>query len=239
MMVSESLRSAILAIPGIVGADFDGEADVPAGVRVQLATGADAASVSEHVRRVLADHGMRPQLGELESTPAEHDSVPPPPPGYEQPERREEGPRPAESAAAPVAPPIAVSAPTGPTPHTVPPPGPPRPHLRILDLVGVQETALSTSTVATVDGRTAVRVVDARGLDIAIAEAVLEAAGFEDLLILSVQRHTEAGSTVVTVLVEDSDGHRAVGSEVGGPGSVYAVGRAALRASEAATGVPG
>jgi len=239
MMVSESLRTAILAIPGIVGADFDGEADVPAGVRVQLATGADATSVSEHVRRVLADHGMRPQLGELDSAPAEHDSVPPPPPGYEQPARSEEGPLPAESGAAPVAPPIAVSVPTGPIAHTVPSPGPPRPNLRILDLVGIQETALSTSTVATVDGRTAVRVVDARGLDVAIAEAVLEAAGFEDLLTLSVQRHTEAGSTVVTVLVEDSDKRRAVGSEVGGPGSVYAVGRAALRASEAATGVPG
>ena len=239
MMVSEALRSAILAIPGIVGADFDGDTDVPAGVRVQLATGADASSVSEHVRRVLADHGMRPQLGEVGPTPDESVSLPPPPPGYEQPSSQDQGPRPASGGSVPTPAFAPPAIPDGAPSRTAPPSGPPRSNIRVLDLIGVQETALSTSTVATVDGRTAVRVVEGRGLDVAIAEAVLEAGSFGDLATRSVQRHTDAGSMVATVLVEDGEGRRAVGSEVGDPASVYAVGRAALRAGEAATDLRG
>ncbi len=239
MMVSEALRSAILAIPGIVGADFDGDTDVPAGVRVQLATGADASSVSERVRRVLADHGMRPQVGDIDSKPDESVSVPPPPPGYEKPFAQDQGPHPANEGSSPtpeLAPPVT---PDGSPARAASPSGSRRPNVRVLDLIGVQETALSTSTVATVDGRTAVRVVDGRGLDVAIAEAVLEAASFEDLTTRSVQRHTDAGSMVATVLVEDGEGRRAAGSEVGDPASVYSVGRAALRAGEAATDLRG
>jgi hypothetical protein len=236
MMVSEALRSAILAIPGIVGADFDGEDDVPAGVRVQLATGADATSVSERVKRVLADHGMKPQMGDSVSPSDEPVSVPPPPPGYEKPPDVEQGPLAASADTASPAQSVQVPAPTGSYGRLTPSHGPAPIRTRTLDLIGVQETALSTSTVATVDGRTAVRVVNGRGLDAAIAEAVLEAAGYEGLSIRSVQRHTDAGSIVVTVLVEDVDGKRAVGSAVGEVGSVYAVGRATMRAGDAATG---
>lgn len=236
MMVSESLRSAILAIPGIVGADFDGENDVPAGVRVQLATGADATSVSERVKRVLADHGMKPQMGDGARSQGEPVSAPPPPPGYENSPSVEQGPLVADADIVPTTQSLQVSVPGGSYGRSTPTQGPAPISARTLDLVGVQETALSTSTVATVDGRTAARVVDGRGLDAAIAEAVLDAAGYDDLSIRSVQRHSDVGSIVVTVLVEDAGGKRAVGSAVGEVGSVYAVGRATMRAGDAATG---
>lgn len=71
------IREELLSIPGIAGAEFDGDPRTPAGVRVQLAPGADAEAVGREVRRVLAGHGMRSQM----TAPAVAPRNPPPPPG--------------------------------------------------------------------------------------------------------------------------------------------------------------
>jgi hypothetical protein len=60
--LANTLQEELLAIPGIAGAEIEGERDHPQGVRVQLAAGADADHVGREVQRVLAAHGMRSQL---------------------------------------------------------------------------------------------------------------------------------------------------------------------------------
>lgn len=72
-----SIREELLTIPGIAGAVFEGDPGQPAGVKVQLAPGADPEEVGRRVRRVLAGHGMRSQL----TAPAVAPRTPPPPPG--------------------------------------------------------------------------------------------------------------------------------------------------------------
>ena len=54
-----ALQDDLMAVPGIAGAEVESESGL-AGVRVQLAMGADADSVGVAVRRILAEHGMRP-----------------------------------------------------------------------------------------------------------------------------------------------------------------------------------
>ncbi len=73
---SRPIREELLSIPGIAGAEFEGDPTTPAGVRVQLAPGADAEAVGREVRRVLAGHGMRSQMTAPDVAPPR----PPPPP---------------------------------------------------------------------------------------------------------------------------------------------------------------
>lgn len=255
-MDSDLLRGEILEIPGIVGADFDGDQGLPAGVRVQLAAGADATTVSERVRQVLADHGMRPRImqpdGEavgttssarVETVPGTNErSVPPPPPGYDPRGRVQAAPAAPSTTAVERHPPLAAPPATNVTSGRLPiasddvrrPPA----TAASLELVSIQETPVTTSVVATVDGRTAIRALGAREQDVAIAEAVLEAAGLSSLSVLSVHSHDDDGSAVVTVLVEDGEGRRSVGSEVGAPSSLFVVGGATLLAARAAQSHP-
>ncbi|MGA9597272.1 MAG: hypothetical protein WBV06_14020, partial [Acidimicrobiia bacterium] len=70
-----ALQQELLAVPGIAGAEIEDEHGI-AGVRVQLAEGADASAVGAAVRRILREHGMRATAGERDS---EHGGPPPPP----------------------------------------------------------------------------------------------------------------------------------------------------------------
>jgi hypothetical protein len=54
----------LLAIPGIDGAELEGDAVAPQGVRVQLSVGADPQEVGRQVQQVLAAHGMRSQMAD-------------------------------------------------------------------------------------------------------------------------------------------------------------------------------
>ena len=61
------LRDDLLSLPGVESADLDGDEMAPSGVRVRLAPGTDVNAVGEEVRRVLALHGLRSEVG-VEST---------------------------------------------------------------------------------------------------------------------------------------------------------------------------
>lgn len=71
-----SIREELLSVPGVAGAEFDGDPVVPEGVRVRLTPGADADDVGREVKRVLADHGMRSHVTPQAVAPRR----PPPPP---------------------------------------------------------------------------------------------------------------------------------------------------------------
>ena len=66
--MAEVLREELLTVPGIAGAAIESDGGV-AGVRVQLAEGADADAVGAAVRRILSSHGMRPVLADPEDLP--------------------------------------------------------------------------------------------------------------------------------------------------------------------------
>jgi hypothetical protein len=63
-VVVGSLHDELLAIPGIDGAELEGDAVAPQGVRVQLSVGADPQEVGRQVQQVLAAHGMRSQMAD-------------------------------------------------------------------------------------------------------------------------------------------------------------------------------
>jgi hypothetical protein len=71
------LREDLLSVPGVERADLDGDAMSPAGVRVHLAEGVDAAVVGEEVQRVLSLHGLRSEVGQgsLVRSPADSQAV--------------------------------------------------------------------------------------------------------------------------------------------------------------------
>ena len=75
--MAEALREELLAVPGIAGAEVETEHGV-AGVRVQLAVGADAEQVGAAVRQILTQHGMKPAGAAAAPEPG---GGPPPPPG--------------------------------------------------------------------------------------------------------------------------------------------------------------
>ena len=61
-MATESLREALLALPGVAEADVDETSGAPSGVRVTLAPEADGGVVGAEVQRVLATHGLRSRI---------------------------------------------------------------------------------------------------------------------------------------------------------------------------------
>ena len=63
------LRDDLLSLPGVESADLDGDEMAPSGVRVRQAPGTDVATVGEEVRRVLALHGLRSEVGVEPASP--------------------------------------------------------------------------------------------------------------------------------------------------------------------------
>lgn len=57
-MNERSLQEDLLRIPGVEGAEVEGSADKPAGLRIRIAEGADQGAVGGAIRRVLTSHGL-------------------------------------------------------------------------------------------------------------------------------------------------------------------------------------
>ncbi len=239
-----TLRDDLLAIPGIEGAELDGDDATPAGVRVRLSTGADAEEVSRLVQRVLAEHGMRSQLNAPRIEPVE----PPPPPGAagsvvalpglrDETVEDREMPEPELLRADEPSPPSLADEPEEPRnerPEEILPPA--------AVLSGTSETAADLDSVAVEEGRTGVTVritttsglavsheaaPIADGVDHAIVGALAELTGRRAVRLVGVQESIVEGSLVLTVVVELADRTRRAGSAVSEGGRAYGVARAA------------
>lgn len=255
-MAVGSLHDELLAIPGIEGAELEGDAVAPQGVRVQLSVGADPQEVGRQVQQVLAAHGMRSQmaddaevgqgvasgsvvnLADYEAEQARHAADHDPLPQLEI-----AGSLP--PASAPVQPL------TGPTPGIVaeqtPTPSPvaadgdqaageagPVVAGAGLAAVTVREDRSGVVVTVTSDsGASASRTAPAtsRGLEQAAVGAVIRLVdpGGETRLV-SVADTVEAGSTIVVVLVEDDRGVRAAGASALRGDRTAAIARAAMAA---------
>ncbi|MFQ5554880.1 MAG: hypothetical protein ACE5GC_05865 [Acidimicrobiia bacterium] len=221
--MASTLREEILGIEGIDGAEFDGDADVPEGVRVRLGAGADADLVSREVRRVLAERGMRSHLTGPRVEPAQ----PPPPPGapggavVALPGRGEARLGPAPPA------PVSSTEPAEALPEARSDLAP------ALESVAVEESRGGvTVRLTATDGRTAVQRAQplSNGVDAAVVAAVVELTGRGPIRLLGVQESVLEGSVVLTVVVEREDRSRRAGSAVSEGGRAYGIARAAWRA---------
>ena len=193
----KALREELLTVPGIAGAEVDDDRGV-AGVRVQLAEGADADAVGVEVRRILIEHGMRPSPGDFEEPGGEG---PPPPPG---------------------APGSVVSFPlVGAHAEVVADEA----AALILESVAVEETPNGVSVlVRTGSGARASRSLDpaGTGMDEAVVAAVGELTGHPASSLVGVAESDMGGYTVITVLVGEGE-RRVSGSSIQRGGRAYAV----------------
>lgn len=217
--MADALRNDLLAVPGIAGAEVDDTGGV-AGVRVQLAAGADADIVGAAVRRILRSHGMRPSTTQAQGTAGEDLSGedespvvgPPPPPG---------------------APGSVVSFPlvgehARPEPTVEP--------ALALESAAVEEKLDGVSVqLRTTSGVRAVRTVDPLGSDMddSVAAAAAELLGNPQAELLGVAESEIAGHRVLTVLMGIGD-DRLSGSVVQRGGRVFAMARAVWAALERA-----
>ncbi len=216
-MAAETLRSELLAVPGVASAEVDvSEADSPAGIKVRLAPEADARRVGVEVQRVLAAHGMRSRF-----LPADGEAA-------EEPAAADESPQAGADSGSAVPtrfPPIAVASPLE-VAET------PRPQKSVaVGSVSVEERADGlTATVTLTNGRSASRETgfDPAALDTAVVAAVTEAAGVVTTA-LAVEWLEVAGATVVTVVVRRGAAPTA-GAAVVKAGRAFAVANAAVAA---------
>ena len=214
--MADALRNELLSVPGIAGAEVEDTGDV-AGVRVQLAVGADADAVSTAVRRILISHGMRPSTGsggEPSGASVEDDEAPvagpPPPPG---------------------APGSVVSFPLV-GEHALPEPQ--AEPAAALESVAVEETQDGVSVhVRTSTGGRAMRTLDPSGseLDSSVAAAVAELYGKSGAELLGAAESEIAAHTVLTVLIGIGD-DQVSGSAVQRGGRAFAIARAVWTALE-------
>jgi hypothetical protein len=190
------LRDDLLGLPGVEHAELDGDPMAPVGIRVRLAKAADAPTVAGEVRRVLAQHGLRPDgdAGEQQPLPTVAGV-----PSGAPPMGRDEG------ATAVVTTDrrlfsIAVAE----------------------SLDGVVVTATGSSREASVRAAG----ISIPAIDHAVVQAAAEVFGAATLpLVCSVEERDLDGTSVLTLVVEES-GQRLVGSAIVGSGRAYAVGRA-------------
>ena len=215
--MADALRNELLAVPGIAGAEVDDTGGI-AGVRVQLAAGADADTVGIAVRRILIAHGMRPsttrgvgtagvRTPEEEETPV---TGPPPPPGA-----------PGSVVSFPL---VGEHARSEPAVELAP----------ALESVGVEETQEGVSVhVRMSSGTRAMRTLDSSGSDMddAVAEAVAELLGRPEAQLLGMAESEIADHTILTVLVGVGD-TRLSGSSVQAGGRAFAIARAVCAALE-------
>ncbi len=204
----DMLRQELLSIPGIADAEVDDDRGV-AGVRVQLAEGADAAAVGVAVRRLLIEHGMRPSPGDGEESPH---VGPPPPPGA-----------PGSVVSFPLVGEHAAGAPTAEVAAT-------------LESVAIEETRDGVSVlVRSNSGVTVSRSLDSSGsgMDEAVAAAVAELAGQAGAGLVGAAEADMGGHTVVTVLVAVGE-QQVSGSAIQRGGRAYAVAKAVWSALERA-----
>jgi hypothetical protein len=203
--MADALQEELLSVPGVAGAEVESDEGM-AGVRVQLAEGADAEAVGAAVRRILSSHGMRPAAADR----VEPVAGPPPPPGA--PGSIVTFPLVGEHAR--VADGVA---------------GEPVAGFR-LEGVAVAETPTGiTLSVRATDGR----VVDQQvatggsGLDDAVIAAVADMVGSAVVGLTDVTEHSFGEHRVLTVLLTGDDGALYAGAAVQRGGRAYAVARAA------------
>ncbi len=197
------LQEELLAVPGIAGAEVDEDGGV-AGVRVQLAEGANAETIGVEVRRILVEHGMRPTVGD-----DDHGGLgPPPPPG---------------------APGSVVSFPlVGEHAAVVQQESP----VRGLESVAVEETPDGVAVlVRSTTGTRSTRALGSggSGLDEAVVAAVAELTEHRNVELVGCDESKIAGHTVVVVLLAIDD-RRVTGSAVQRAGRAYAMAHAAWSA---------
>jgi len=201
-----ALSDDLLRLPGVEHAELDGDPATPAGIRVRVADGVDAAAVADEVRRVLAQHGLRPDIGDASdaSPPGSdtHELVPGPPQDT-----------PDDAPPDPIAdvPVVVLMAGNGPISVGI---------TEGIDTIVVTATGPAGHASVPASGPSAVAV------DQAVTEAVAELAGTATRpRICSIDERELGGISVVTVVIEES-GARLVGSAVVRSGRTYAVGRA-------------
>lgn len=202
--MAQALESELLAVPGIAGAEVESDSGV-AGVRVQLATGADADAVGVAVRKILSEHGMRPVPADGE----DQGDGPPPPPGA--PGSVVSFPLVGEHAV----PEISADAKESAMPR--------------LESVAVEETPHGISvSVRSSDGRRSSRTpqLGIGGMDEAIVAAVVELTGNSEVSLVGLSESDLDGYSVVTVLLAVGEGRHASGAAVQQGGRAYAVARA-------------
>ena len=201
------LRDDLLSLPGVESAEFDGDPVRPTGIRVGLSRGVDPAGVGAEVHRVLAQHGLRPDdpSSPTRSTPL----------FAEAPDR-------AVSASSPeteIHQAVVVGASTDGV---------------LLPGTGLESVSVSEGrdgiVVTAVGGATSASVRAASSstpaIDQAVVAAVAELVATGTVpLVVSVDERRLGGTTVVTVVLEES-GARRVGSAVVEAGRSYALGRA-------------
>lgn len=193
------LQEELLAVPGIAGAEVDEDGGV-AGVRVQLAEGADVETIGIEVRRILVEHGMRPTVIDEDRG----GFGPPPPPGA-----------PGSVVSFPLVGEHAVvmreeSA------------------VRRLESVAVEETPDGVAVlVRSTDGTRSARALDAAGsdLDEAVVAAVAELSDHRNVELVGCDESQIAGHAVVVVLLAVGD-RKVTGSAVQRAGRAYALAHA-------------
>lgn len=208
-----TLRDDLLSLPGVERAEIDGDPSTPDGVRVRLSPGIDPAAIGDEIRRVLAMHGLRQDIGvgssqpspdvvassELESVEWVHSDDEP---RYGEPQVPEAAPLLHDG----------------------------------LDWVSVTEgrDGIMVTAASLSDETTAFAASSSEpAIDQAVVSAVSELAGAMSLpLICSLDERDLAGTSVVTIVLEES-GLRLVGSAVVEGGRAYAVGRAVWAALSA------
>jgi hypothetical protein len=249
------MREELLAVPGVAGAEFEGDPTGPAGVKVQLAPGADADDVGREVRRVLAGHGMRSQLTAPAIAPRQ---APPPPeprkvinlaefdhgPGGlvetiadAEPDDTAESP-PSLEPAADVEPEAAAAAPPEPELEAGPAPSDdavdePQADtdddwVPVLGDVGMTQRGSRVTVSVAGGGRVArrVAVASSESIDRALLDAVSELLGVTPVpALVSLETVEQSGSPIISVLVDDGSAPRA-GSAVQRGSRAWAVAKA-------------
>ncbi len=205
-MAVGSLRDDLLSLPGVEHAELEGDPLTPAGIRVRLSRGVDAAAIAGEVRTVLAHHGLRPEMAHARETA----------PSVTDPDEALTGERsevsdealPGRIADGRV---VVLMAGVGPL------------------FVGITEgsdTVVVTATCPT--GRASIRASGSSvvAVDHAIVQAVAELAETATHpRVCSIDERELGGTAVVTVVLEER-GERLVGSAIVRSGRAYAVGRA-------------
>ena len=248
------IHEELLSIVGISGAEFEGDASTPEGVKVQLAPGADPDVVAREIKRVLAGHGMRSQMTAPRVAPKQ---APPPPevrtvvnladfdPALANREKASADP-PARPATSDIGSPVALSemdqsdadhlgdAETD-DPAVAGAASPAGDSeiiedgsVPILEDVAVKQTGGGIAISVSAGGRVAHRLAIAseKGIDVALLEAISELLAVAPVpALISVTRADHEGSSIVTVLVDDGEARRA-GSAVSRGNRAWSVARA-------------
>jgi hypothetical protein len=214
---ADTLREQLLSLTGVAGVDVESSGGTTmAGVRVRLAPGADARTVGVEVQRVLASHGLRSRVGAGEVVA---------PPVDERPEHDADTDASAEDTSAALR--AEEPRPSGVGAEEVP-----------VAAVGLRSVSVEEGpdgaavTVTAVDGRRVTEPAEPteEGTARAVVAAVARLLGGGGARLTWMTRSDEAGASVVTVVVELSDGSRRAGAAIVRAGPHHAAARAAFAA---------